>query len=294
MELKVLRSMWGAPRNYDAAIAETVGLGFDGIEGPLPEDPAARRSLRAMLDEHALVWTQEVTTGLRPGNTQDWWVPAAACTVDDHLADLRRGAEIGRDFGVPFVTTMCGYDAWSWGQNRDFFGRALELERELGVTILFETHRCRSLFNPWITRDLLREYPAMRLTCDFSHWCVVAERIIDTELDIIKLCAERAGHVHGRVGYAQGAQVADPREPRFERALRAHEAWWDLVWASQEARGLAVSTMNIEWGPDGYTPHLPFTDMAMVDRMGIVKWMGDRQRRRFAGRGEVVTADARG
>lgn len=304
MELKLLRSMWGAPPeapgsppgSYEVVIAQTVAAGLDGIEGPIPEDAAARRRLRAQLDEHELLWTAEVTTGLRPhsggGTPDDWWVPAKDLTVDDHLADLEHGIELAAHFNALFVTTMCGYDAWSWSQNVDFFGKALDLERSAGPAVYFETHRCRSLFNPWVTRDLLQLYPDLKLTCDFSHWCVVAERLIDSERDILELCAERAGHIHGRVGYAQGAQVPDPREPRFQAALAAHERWWDLIWQSQEARGFRVTTMNLEWGPDGYTPHLPYTDMPMVDRWGIIRWMADRQRARFASHRETALATA--
>jgi hypothetical protein len=252
------------------------------IEGPVPESAAGRRRLAGLLAERGLGWIAEVTTGLRAGGPDDWWVPAPGLSVEDHLAELREGAERAADLGAWFVTTMCGYDAWSLAQNVDFFGRALEIERGAGIGVHFETHRCRSLFNPWITRDLLELFPAMTLTCDFSHWCVVAERLIDTEMDVLLLCAERAAHIHGRVGWAQGAQVPDPREPRFRRALEAHERWWDLLWAAQARRGLERSTMNIEWGPDGYTPLLPYTEMPMVDRWEIIRWMAARQRSRFA------------
>ena len=257
MELKVVRSMWGAPSGVEAMLEQTVAAGFDGIEGPVPESAAERRRLASLLDARGLGWIAEVTTGLRAGA--------------EHAADL----------GAWFVTTMCGYDAWSLAQNLDFFGQALEIEARTGIPVHFETHRCRSLFNPWITRDLLLHFPAMTLTCDFSHWCVVAERLIDSEEEILRLCAERAAHVHGRVGWAQGAQVPDPREPRFQRALEAHEGWWKMVWDAQRSRRLGRSTMNIEWGPDGYTPLLPYTQMPMVDRWEIIRWMAARQRRRF-------------
>jgi hypothetical protein len=274
--------MWGAPAGIEAALEQTVAAGFDGIEGPVPASSMERRRLRGLLDARGLGWIAEVTTGLWLGGPDDWWVPAPDLTVADHLEELRAGAEHAADLGAWFVTTMCGYDAWSLAQNVDFFGAALKIQDQVGIPIHFETHRCRSLFNPWITRDLLRHFPAMTITCDFSHWCVVAERLIDTEEEILRLCAERAAHVHGRVGWAQGAQVPDPREPRFQRALEAHERWWSMVWEAQRRRGLATSTMNIEWGPDGYTPLLPYTEMPMVDRWEIIRWMAARQRSRFA------------
>ncbi|HEY1490438.1 MAG TPA: sugar phosphate isomerase/epimerase, partial [Verrucomicrobiae bacterium] len=124
--------------------------------------------------------------------------------------------------------------------------------------------------------------PALKLTCDFSHWCVVCERLIDTEPDIIALCAERAHHVHARVGYDQGAQVPHPAAPEFREALEAHERWWTQIWRSQSERGALFSTMTPEFGPDGYLHCLPFTGAPVADLNQINGWMAGRQRRRFA------------
>jgi sugar phosphate isomerase/epimerase len=282
VKLKTLRSMWGAPPEMSEMLAQTTAAGFDGIEGPPPVDAAERQRFSDALRADGLVYIAEATTGLRPGNVNDWWVPDATLTVDDHLADLRSIAQRALELGPLFVSTMCGYDAWSWQQNVDFFGRALDIERELGLAISFETHRCRSMFNPWVTRDLLTLYPTMKVTCDFSHWCVVCERLVDTEIEIVRLVAERALHVQCRVGWAQGAQVNDPAAPEHRGALEAHERWWDLVWASHRQRGMALTTMTPEFGPDGYTQLLPHTRQPVVDLWSVTRWMKDRQRKRFA------------
>jgi sugar phosphate isomerase/epimerase len=282
MQLKMCRSLWGAPPSLEAALDQAIAFGFDGIEGPIPETTSDRKRLANLLRERNLTFIAEVTTGLARKPTYDWWVPEPHFTVDDHLRDLRTAVDHASDVGPLFVSTMCGYDAWSFQQNLDFFGRAIELTERSGVTISFETHRCRSLFNPWVTRDVIGRFPKMKLTCDFSHWCVVAERLIDTEIDIIKECAERAQHVHCRVGYAQRAQVTDPAAPEFRPAVEAHERWWDLIWASQKGRGMNVVTMTSEFGPDGYTPELPYTKQPVVDLWRITCWMADRQKERFA------------
>jgi hypothetical protein len=111
---------------------------------------------------------------------------------------------------------------------------------------------------------------------------VVCERLIDTEPDIIALCAERAHHIHARVGYDQGAQVPHPAAPEYREALEAHENWWAQIWRSQLLRGLSVSTMTPEFGPDGYLHCLPFTGAPVADLEQINTWMAERQRRRFA------------
>ena len=127
----------------------------------------------------------------------------------DGALSLMRQAAAALECGPMFITVIGGCDAWTLTQSVEFFGEAMEISKALGVRMSFETHRSRCLFNPWTTREILLQLPAMELTCDFSHWCVVCERLIDTEPEIIALCAERAHHIHARVGYDQGP----PRGP---------------------------------------------------------------------------------
>jgi Xylose isomerase-like TIM barrel len=280
MELLVLRSVWSGSSQVDQMIEQTVAAGFDGIEGPIPRDDSQRQVLQQHLRDCHLSFIAEVATGTDP-NSQEWWIPQPDRLVVDHLNDLKWAVNQAEAMGALFVSTMCGYDAWSWQQQIDFFGQALELERSSGVTISFETHRSRSLFNPWITRDLLQEFPTLKLTCDFSHWCVVCERLLDSEWQILEQCAQRAMHIHCRVGYAQHAQVSDPRAPEYAAALAAHERWWDLIWNAQAQRQMKQVTMTPEFLWDGYMPTLPFTQMPVADVWEITQWMAQRQRQRF-------------
>jgi sugar phosphate isomerase/epimerase len=281
MKLLLIRSVWSGSSHLDELIEQTVAAGFDGIEGPIPKDESQQRELRQHLTDRHLHFIAEATTGTDPTSESDWWIPCSDRTITDHLNDLKWTVDRAEAMGALFVSTMCGYDAWSWQQNVDFFGQALELERTSGITISFETHRSRSLFNPWITRDLLAQFPEMKLTCDFSHWCVVCERLVDSEWSILEQCAQRARHIHCRVGYAQHAQVTDPRAPEYTAALAAHERWWDLIWQAQVQRGMAQITMNPEFLWDGYMQTLPFTKMPVGNVWEITCWMAERQRQRF-------------
>lgn len=277
----MLRSQWTGPTSLEDLIVQTVTDGFDGIEGPIPQSAVDQHRYKKLLGDHGLVFIAESTTGGDFNSPSDWWIPRPDKTITDHLSDLKWTVNHAAEMGALFVSTMCGYDAWSWSQNVDFFGQALELEEHSGITISFETHRGRSLFNPWITRDLLNEFPQMKITCDFSHWCVVCERLIDSEWSILELCAERAMHIQCRVGYPQHAQVPDPRAPEYEEALTAHERWWNLVWQKQVERGLEQITMMPEFLWDGYMQTLPYSEMPVADVWEITCWMAQRQRRRF-------------
>jgi len=261
-------------RSCAEAIAACQELGWAGIEGQAPGQRAERLEFSGKLEGEGLHFIAEICTA-------GGYVPRRDAPVAEHLEALRRLAENAVECNPQFLTVIGGCDGWSPDQSVEFFGAALELASELGMPASFETHRSRSLFNPWITRDILRQLPQMKLTCDFSHWCVVCERLVDTEPEILALCAERALHVHARVGYDQGPQVPDPAAPEYTGELEAHERWWLQIWRSQLARGLAKTTMTPEFGPDGYLHTLPFTRVPVADLSKVNAWIGERQIRRF-------------
>lgn len=275
MELQLFKTLWGHTGSLDEAITACRRQDYAGLEGPAPEIPADRKKFRTKLAHAGLQFIAEICTG---GS----YVPNRQATMPEHLDSLRRRAGISLECQPLFLTIIAGCDAWSVAESVDFFGQAMAIGEELGAVVSFETHRSRSLFNPWTARDILRQLPALKLTCDFSHWCVVCERLIDTEPDVLALCAERAHHVHARVGYDQGPQVPHPAAPAYQAALEAHERWWTQIWRNQLARGMTISTMTPEFGPDGYLHSLPFTNVPVADLAQINHWMAEREKRLFA------------
>ncbi len=275
MKLKLFKTLWGhAGSLCDAVVAARVS-GYDGLEGQAPPAAEDRKQLRARLADEGLSYLGEICTA-------GTYVPVRSASPADHLESLRRRVELTMECDPIALNVIAGCDAWTVAQSVEFFGRALEITGASIVGASFETHRSRSLFNPWVTRDLLLQLPALTLTCDYSHWCVVCERLIDTEPDVLALCAERARHIHARVGYDQGPQVAHPAAPESREALEAHERWWSEIWRRQSERGAAYSTMTPEFGPDGYLHQLPFTGAPVADLEQINGWMAARQRRRFS------------
>ncbi len=275
MDLQIFKTLWGHSGDLEAAIQSCGENGFDGIEGQAPGTSAKRDEFRSKLAGRGLGYIAEICTA-------GGYVPERHASETEHFDSLLRQAEAALECQPLFLTIIAGCDAWSIGQSVEFFGLAMAICDDLGVTASFETHRSRSFFNPWITRDILRQLPELKLTCDFSHWCVVCERLMDTELEVISLCAERAHHIHARVGYDQGAQVPHPAAPEYREAIEAHERWWSQIWRSQRLRGMPVSTMTPEFGPDGYLHCLPFTGAPVADLEQINTWIAERQRRRFA------------
>ena len=285
MKLTLFKSLWGHPGSWITAIEGCRDLGWDGLEGPAPSTKAQRTDFRSRLEDASLEYIAEICTA---GS----YVPDRLATLEQHLDSLRVQAEAALDCRPLFLTVIAGCDAWSVAMSVDFFGPAIALAKQLAMPASFETHRSRSFFNPWITRDILRQLPELRLTCDYSHWCVVCERLIDTEPEVLALCAERAQHIHGRVGHPQGPQVPHPAAPEYGEALAAHERWWSQIWRSQSDRGMARSTFTPEFGPDGYLHCLPFTNAPVADLIEVNSWMADRTRHRFQAQFESVGGKA--
>ena len=266
MKLCFFVSCWGNEVDAVGAIDLAQRWDADGIEGPPPSHDHDREAL----DEAkrcGLSWIAEVVTG-------GGYVPAARLSPAQHLDDLRRGLEATLPHKPLFVNTLAGSDAWTLAEQVRFHETAMQLADELQVRVVFETHRSRPMFHPWIAHELLRELPGLRLTCDFSHWCCVCERLVmDEEPELLELIAKQAAHVHARMGCDQGPQVPDPRAPEFARAVEAHLRWWQRIVEVQRVLGASTFTFTPEFGPDGYLHCEPFTQRPMADLREVNQWM---------------------
>jgi hypothetical protein len=239
---------------------------FDGVEGPVPETVDSIREL----SHSGVPYIAEICSG---GS----YSPASSVSFDLHFQDFQRQVDGAREANALFGSCLFGSDSWPLPAAIDFLGRALEFGETVGIGLCFETHRSRPTFQPWATAELLRALPTLWLTCDFSHWCVVCERLPDDEV-VLELAITRARHVHARVGYAQGPQVPDPRAPEYETELLAHEGWWRRIALAARARGQTLLTVTPEFGPDGYLQHTPFNKRPAADLGELNRWMAVRQR----------------
>jgi sugar phosphate isomerase/epimerase len=265
MKLLLFASAW-AFGGLSACRQEVERGLFDGVEGPPPETPALARELSSA----GMPYIAEICSG---GS----YSPASSVSVEQHFEDFRCQLTRALETDALFCNCLVGSDSWPLAVAVDFFGRALEFAKNAGAELSFETHRSRPTFHPWLTAELLRALPELRLTCDFSHWCVVCERLPDDE-GVLELAIGRARHVHARVGYAQGPQVPDPRAPEYEQELLAHEGWWQRIAIAALERGQQSLTVTPEFGPDGYLQQAPFSKRPVADLGELNRWMAERQR----------------
>jgi len=259
--LLLFQSLWGFSGTLEQAIARAKTLGFDGLECNL-HHPAlasgAPQAVREQLTRDGLELIVELVTG---GD----YVPDLACSWQQHLAELDRQLCQAEALQPTRISVITGSDSWDDDVQDRFLNAVLERIGDCEIAVSLETHRSRSLFNPWGIAKLVAKHPDLRLTADISHWCAVSERLMTPDLVPIAAIADRVDHIHARVGHPQGPSVGHPFAPEWACALEAHRRCWQLFVQRQRARSQGVTTMTPEFGPDGYLPSLPFTGMPVAD-----------------------------
>lgn len=279
MELELFKTLWGAtgPANgystFDEVVPAVAADGFDGVAFALISlefEPGLGTvaGLADVLSDHGLgVSTMVHTFG---------------DSVRDHLADLEAKLDAVEPLGSRHIVCHGGMDWFDDDQAVRFFEAACGEAADRGIAIAHETHRHRILYNPWTTMRMLERVPELALALDLSHWVVVAERLIHDQIDIIKAAARRSIHIDARVGYAEGPQVPDPRDPAWSDELHAHLSWWRTAWTEQADAGCSSTFVVPEFGPPPYQQTLPHTGEPVADLWEICGWMADRIRSEFA------------
>ncbi|QKI88618.1 sugar phosphate isomerase/epimerase family protein [Thiomicrorhabdus xiamenensis] len=274
MQLKTFKTLWGNTLQIEDACAEAKTAGFDGIEGRAPE-LSQSVAWQEALHRHQCDYIAEIVSG---GD----YVPDRSWSSEQHLDDIRRQIEQSLPFKPLFATCIVGCDAWSEPEAIEFFEQAMRLQEEFGLQLSFETHRSRPTFNPWTTLRIAQALPDLKLTVDISHWCVVCERQMDSEMETLLQLIPQIHHIHARIGYDQGPQVPDPRAPEYQSAVESHLAFWRQIWLHRQKNQADTTTMTPEFGPDGYCHLQPYTQMPVVDLWEINQWMNIRVRQAYS------------
>lgn len=264
-ELVLVRPQWGFPGDAIELCLEASSAGMEAVEMQAFSDPREAKRVHETRRNLGLRWICEVATG-------DWVVPHPDRSDGDHLIDLELAIGQAIDHDALLVSAMIGSDTWPISRSVDVLGRAIDIARANGVQLGLETHRSRSLHHPMPALEILRQLPDARVTCDFSHWVVSCERLLEGFEDAVELACDRCLHIHSRVGYEQGPQVPHPEAPEYKRHWQAHLMWWRRCWLAMERRGQQVVTMNPEYGADGYQHTLPFSGSPVGSLPDCIRW----------------------
>lgn len=299
-----------APGALERVLDDTVSAGYDGVEAQVSQillagparfgDALAARRLRLIgkIYSSGGPSASPHAAGVIGATSAGVTHPCPGPSVAEHLAvwcaqleELARGPPslVG---ALVSVSSQGGRDAFhaGGGAQADAFltgaldaAEALRGAGQLTVPVHHETHRHRCLFSPWHAVDAVAAHPRLRLLADLSHFSVVCEVPCgEPALEAaVAALLPRVGHVHARVGFEQGPQVADPRAPGAAAQLAGFTAWWVTAWRHAVAAGADEVTATPEFLPAPYCPARPDgTPVADVEEINV--WMAGHLRRAFA------------
>lgn len=253
-KVKVYCTNWGMTESWDVFCAKVKQAGFDGVETWLPSGDERMAMIQA-LKKHGLA------LGLLSGG--------GGATYADYLQSFVANLAAAADIKPDYINCHTGRDYYSFAENKKLIDTANYMREKYKLPIYHETHRGRFSFAAHITRHFLEEIPGLTLTLDISHWCNVHESLLSDQKETVALALQRTGHIHARVGHAQGPQVNDPMAPEWKSTLEQHLRWWDEIVANYKKIGKNTLTVTTEFGPSGYLPTLPYTQQPVADQWTI-------------------------
>ena len=270
MEIKFFCPHWGSKHLDFIEFALNVKRsGYDGVEMSLPLDPSEKGIILGILNDHDLLFI-----------AQHW----ETITIDfeEHKSEYRQRL-INLATAKPlFINSQTGKDFFTFDQNAELIGIAKEISKKYGIRIVHETHRGKFSFASHITADYIKRIPDLEIGFDVSHWCNVAESYLADQPENIELAISRAAHIHARIGFPEGPQVPDPRDPEWEEAVSIHLAWWKRIVERNRAEDRPVFTITSEFGPFPYMTILPFTLQPISNQWDINIYMMNMLKTEFS------------
>jgi sugar phosphate isomerase/epimerase len=256
--------------SLEAVFERIKTAGYDGVEMGVPFDDKQKAILVNLLKEYQL------------GLIALQWA-ANGSTLNKYLASFEAHIRSANDVNPLFINSHTGADYFPYSDNSMIIRKAFELSKRLDVKIVHETHRGKFSFHAASIQKYLNEYPELRLTADFSHWCNVSESYLLNQKENVINAIYRTDHIHARVGHPQSCQVSDPRAPEWKLALNHHLDWWDNIIEMHKKTRSPGFTITPEFGPSqsNYMPTLPYTMQPVADQWSINLWMKDFLKDRY-------------
>jgi sugar phosphate isomerase/epimerase len=262
---------WGSESlSWDQFFSKAKKAGFDGVEIGFPFDLGEEEKA----DILSGLKTYNLSVIGQHGQTIEMDFEAHRTTFEKHLYSLAKLAPL-------FINSQTGKDYYTVEQNLLLMQTASAISQKTDVPIIHETHRGKWSFAAHITKDYLQQAPYIRLTLDLSHWCNVAESLLEDQAEAVKLAIKHADHLHARVGFQEGPQVMDPRTPENKVILEAHLVWWDAFVAHKKTIGAEKITITPEYGAPPYQHLLPYTGQPITDQWEINVWMKNLLQERY-------------
>ena len=255
--------LWGCEKKpFEEFVRNVKGAGYDGAEMGFPSDPDKKLVyLKILRDEGLLLIAQH-------SKTHD-------ADFKTHKSQYEKRLNNLVDTNPLFINSQTGKDFFSFEQNSELITLAQTFSQKTGIKLLHETHRGRFNFAAHITRQYLNHFENLHLSLDISHWCNVAESMLQDQEEAVSLALSQTGHIHARVGFSEGPQIPDPRAPEWQDTLEQHLVWWDTVVEAFKRRSEDSVTITAEFGPFPYMQIHPETKMPLADQWELNLYMKD-------------------
>jgi len=261
MKLKFFCPLWGSNSlEFNQFCLKAKEAGYDGVELSFPLEEDKKRAMVDAIQNHGLeIIAQHFET--------------TDADFDNHKENYRTRIENLSTVTPLFINSQTGKDFFSFDQNHELIGIAKDIEQKTGVKVLHETHRGKFSFAAHITKQFIQCIPDLRMTFDLSHWCNVAETMLEDQAEAVDLAIERADHIHARVGFAEGPQIPDPRSKEWESTVKKFITWWQRIITRAIQEGKNEFTITSEFGPFPYMTIQPFTTMPITNQWAVNVYM---------------------
>lgn len=264
MKILYFRSVWGLDDfpSIEEKLQKIRSGGFDGVELEVPLDvKTCKRARRALDDLGLAVVAQQWRTSGR--------------TVAEHKAGFEQQYERALLLKPLYLNSHTGCDHFTLEENLALFDHATSLAARHGLEVYHETHRGRALFSAPATMQFLTARPGLKLVADFSHWCCVHESLLADQPERVERAMQSARAIHARIGFPEGPQIPDPRDPIWQPAMDVFLGWWKRIAELRCAEGGVMLPVCPEFGPAPYMTILPHTHKPIADLWEINCFMRD-------------------
>ncbi len=269
MKIKILSPQWGHEHiKLETFLDQIRNAGYDGIDTWIPADKDEKRILFDYLQQHEFYMVAHQHQ-------------AAGGTFKEFKASFIKNLHECAEPAPLVINSHTGRDYFSFEQNLELIDTAQEFAEKTGITVAHETHRGRFGYSPQMINEFFETRSDFSITADFSHWVCVTESMLENFTAIVAKAINRSRHIHARVGFEQGPQVADPRAPEWQYALDKFLAWWDKIIAVNATGGAEIFPVTTEFGPAPYMPAIPFTKEPLADQFEVNCYMKDLLTRRY-------------
>lgn len=172
------------------------------------------------------------------------------------LEDLRPVLEMGKAANASYVNIIGQVMPFTVPEGADVVRHWMAMSDEVGMPILFETHRNCITNDLFYMLQLMDAVPDMPICADLSHYIVDREfwfPLSDGDQAMITRILERADSFQGRVAGREQVQLQIDF-PQHQKWVDQFKAWWAQGFASWKTRHGPDDTMIFltELGPPEY------------------------------------------